>query len=105
MKPYTLGEASFGNNLNAANVVKAIHRAGGLAILAHPARYRLPYFELINEAIKVGFDGAEAWYDYEHKDNWEPTEFICTAIDKALKKHGLFSTCGTDTHGFDLTTR
>ena len=105
LSPYTNGESSYGDALNASNIVNAIHNAGGLAILAHPARYRLPYLELLNEAIKIGFDGAEAWYDYEHKKIWKPTRLICSTIDKLLKDHGLLSTCGTDTHGYDLTTR
>ena len=86
-------------------MVSAIHEAGGLAILAHPGRYRLPFKELIEEATKVGFDGAEAWYDYDHKKNWKPTDLICDSIDSLLKDNGLLSTCGTDTHGYDLTTR
>ncbi|MED5264276.1 MAG: phosphatase, partial [Cyanobacteriota bacterium] len=37
--------------------------------------------------------------------NWHPTPFICEAIDDQLQGLGLMRTCGTDTHGFDLSGR
>jgi len=103
--PYITGEAPTGEYLKASSVVNSLHQAGGIAILAHPARYRLPYNELIREASKLGFDGGEAWYDYEHKSTWKPTELICNSIDNQLKSLNMFSTCGTDTHGFDIRLR
>ena len=103
--PYIQGEATIGMMLNAIKVVEAIHNAGGLAILAHPARYRISFAELIDEAYKIGFDGVESWYDYEHSLVWKPTELICDSIEKLAKKYNLLSTCGTDTHGKYLYTR
>ena len=91
--------------MTAPMVVKAIHQAGGIAILAHPARYRISFTELIKEASLIGFDGAEAWYDYEYRNIWTPTEFVCSSVDKLLKKHNLLSSCGTDTHGGNILTR
>ena len=41
LQPYNRGDAVVGEPLRAEAVVKAIHEAGGLAVLAHPARYRL----------------------------------------------------------------
>ncbi len=105
MQAYTYGEAPTGNSLRAEFVVNSIHNAGGLAILAHPARYRLDYKQLIDEAYNLGFDGAEAWYDYDNKPIWHPTEFICEKIDSYLKSLQMLSTCGTDTHGLSLNGR
>ncbi len=105
INPYTKGEAQTGNTLQACKVVSSIHKAGGIAILAHPARYRIPYDEMINEAKKQGFDGAEAWYDYDFSYPWRPSELICFSIDKQLKSLNLLSSCGTDTHGMDITAR
>ena len=105
IKVYSAGESAVGQPLDATNVVSAIHKAGGLAILAHPARYRLNYNELIIEAKTIGIDGGEAWYDYEMTENWKPTPLICNTIDKQLRSLGLLSTCGTDTHGLSLKTR
>ena len=105
LKPYIQGESTYGQELQAIKVVQAIHQAGGLAILAHPARYRLPYKELIDEAAIIGFDGAEAWYDYDQGLTWKPTKLVCNSIDVLLKEYNLLSSCGTDSHGKDLTIR
>ena len=103
--PYSSGDAAVGSPLRAGEVRKAIHEAGGIAILAHPGRYRLGFSELIDAAAELGFDGGEAWYDYDMQERWEPTPLVCESIDKQLKKLGLLRTCGTDTHGIDLKGR
>jgi predicted metal-dependent phosphoesterase TrpH len=86
-------------------VVKAIQAAGGLTLLAHPARYRLPHHRLIAAAAAAGFDGAEAWYDYGMQGRWEPTPGVCEAIAADLQDRGLLQSCGTDTHGLELHGR
>ena len=105
LKPYNLGEAPSGEALRAETVTKAIHEAGGLAVLAHPARYRLGHRELIEAAAELGLDGGEAWYDYEMQSAWSPSPFICDVIDRQLTNLGLLRTCGTDSHGNDLGGR
>ena len=102
---YNQGDAVVGEPLRADAVVRAIHAAGGLAVLAHPARYRLSHDVLIEAAAAIGIDGGEAWYDYEMQATWQPTAFVCEAIDRQLKNLGLLRTCGTDTHGLDLKGR
>ena len=105
LQPYNRGDAVVGEPLRAEAVVKAIHDAGGLAVLAHPARYRLGHDVLIDEAARLGFDGGEAWYDYEMQPTWSASPLICEAIDRQLSNLGLLRTCGTDTHGIDLCGR
>ena len=105
LSPYTSGDAAVGAPLRAGEVCKAIHQAGGLAILAHPGRYRLGFSVLIDAAAELGFDGGEAWYDYDMQQSWASTSLICESIDKQLKNLGLLRTCGTDTHGMDLKGR
>ncbi|WP_353292627.1 PHP domain-containing protein [Synechococcus sp. M16CYN] len=105
LSPYNCGAAAVGQPLRAEAVVSAIHQAGGLAVLAHPARYRLGYKVLIEEAARLGFDGGEAWYDYNMLPTWQPSSLICEAIDSQLSKLGLLRTCGTDSHGTDLCGR
>ncbi len=105
MSKYINGEACIGVDLKAESVINAIHKANGLAILAHPARYRLGHHELISYAERLGCDGAEAWYDYEHKPIWSPTPYICNAINEQLNDLNMLSTCGTDSHGYNLTGR
>ena len=103
--PYSSGDAAVGAPLRAGEVRKAIHNAGGLAILAHPGRYRLSFSMLIDAAAELGFDGGEAWYDYDMQQHWACTPLICESIDQQLKNLGLLRTCGTDTHGLDLKGR
>ncbi len=103
--PYCQGESTYGKFLDSEYVVNSIHEAGGLAILAHPARYRLPFNVLIDRAVNQNFDGGEAWYDYDFNAIWKPTAYVCESIDLQLKSYGLLSTCGTDTHGMNLYGR
>lgn len=102
---YNRGDAVVGEALRADSVVKAIHEAGGLAVLAHPARYRLGFRELIDAASDLGIDGGEAWYDYDMQPSWQWTPMVCEQIDAQLKNLGLLRTCGTDSHGVDLKGR
>ena len=105
LDPYLQGVALVGRGLRAEAVLEAIWAAGGLALLAHPARYRLPFQVLIEAADQLGFDGAEAWYDYQMQSSWQPTPLICEAIANDLTNRGLLMSCGTDTHGLALDGR
>ena len=103
--PYLQGQAVVGEALQARAVCQAIHAAGGLALLAHPARYRLPFQRLIEAAANLGFDGAETWYDYQLQPQWSPTPLVCEAIARQLGSLSLLMSCGTDTHGHHLHGR
>ncbi len=103
--PYIQGEAATGEYLRANTVVKAIHDSGGLAILAHPARYRRPYQILLELAAETDFDGAEVWYDYDMTNEWKPTPHLCESISRHLKNLDMLPTCGTDTHGLNILSR
>jgi predicted metal-dependent phosphoesterase TrpH len=105
LAPYRQGRAPVGAPLRAGEVRRRIHDAGGLALLAHPGRYRLPFQRLIPAAAALGFDGAEAFYDYGMQPRWQPTPLVCEAIDALLTNLGLLRSCGTDTHGLELCGR
>jgi len=105
LEPYLQGNAVVGPGLRAEAVLEAVRSSGGLALLAHPARYRLPHRRLIAAAAALGFDGAEAWYDYEMASTWRPTPLVCDAIARDLVDRGLLLSCGTDTHGLALLGR
>ena len=105
LEPYMQGQAPVGDSLRAAEVVQRIHDAGGLALLAHPGRYRLSFQRLIPAAAALGFDGAEAYYDYAMQPRWQPTPVVCDAIARLLDDHALLRSCGTDTHGLELSGR
>ena len=103
--PYIGHKSATGKELLASNVVKSIHKANGFAVLAHPARYKLPFNVLIKEASKLNFDAVETWYNYERAHNWIPSEFVCDKIFDCANSHSLLSTCGTDSHGLSLLRR
>jgi len=105
LEPYRQGQAPIGEALQAAAVVNRIHAAGGLALLAHPGRYRLSFQRLSPAAAALGFDGGEAYYDYAMQPRWQPTPVVCEAIARLLEDHALLRSCGTDTHGLELCGR
>lgn len=105
LEPYLQGTSPQGVAAEAKNVVESIHQAGGLAILAHPSRYRRPASQLVPLATELGIDGIEAYYAYSNPQPWRPS-FVQT--EEALKlalRHQLYTTCGTDTHGLSLLRR
>lgn len=105
LQPYLQGHTVKGSNYRAENVIAAIHKAGGLAVLAHPARYRSPAKALIPEAARLGVDGVEVYYSYRNTNPWKPTPEITEDIKQLANRYGLLHTCGTDTHGCNLLLR
>lgn len=105
LQPYLQKKASTGHEYQAANVIAAIHQAGGLAVLAHPARYRCSATELIPEAARWGIDGVEAYYAYSNPNPWRPSPKQTQQVKQLGEIYGLLQTCGTDTHGSSLLQR
>ncbi|GAP95811.1 PHP domain-containing protein [Leptolyngbya sp. NIES-2104] len=102
---YLQGSAPQGDRAQAARVIRAIHQAGGLAVLAHPARYRRSANELIPAAAMVGIDGVETFYAYNNPKPWMPSPKETTRVTELKTELGLLSSCGTDTHGMSLLQR
>ncbi|MBM3701235.1 MAG: PHP domain-containing protein, partial [Actinobacteria bacterium] len=92
--PYNVTSRRF---YSAVEVIKIIHDAGGMAILAHPFQTE-PDIEnlkiLIEELKKLGLDGIEAFYGPD------PQEVQHTLLQIA-KKLNLIATAGTDYHKQD----
>jgi predicted metal-dependent phosphoesterase TrpH len=105
IKPYIQRRITTGTQYQAANVIAAIHQAGGLAVLAHPARYRRTHFDLIPAAARLGIDGVEAFYAYNNPNPWKPSTIETEQVQKLADEYGLYTTCGTDTHGLSLLQR
>ncbi|MBD2258873.1 PHP domain-containing protein [Pseudanabaena sp. FACHB-2040] len=105
MQPYIQGHAPQGENRLADKVICALQAAGGLAVLAHPARYRRAAAELIAGAAELGIDGIETYYAYDNPECWRPCPKQTPKIKALAQTHQLFTTCGTDTHGLTLTRR
>jgi len=105
MKQYMHREAPRGNDAQAEQVIHNIHLAGGIAVLAHPARYRRSPEELIAEAVSVGIDGVETYYAYNNPNPWCPSPRQTEQVQRLSSTFGLLNTCGTDTHGSNLLQR
>lgn len=105
MLTYLLGQSPLDAEAEAANVIAAIHEAGGLAVLAHPVRYRRSAAELIAEAARIGIDGVETYYAYGNPNPWRPSPEQTQQVEQLSTSYELLNTCGTDTHGLNLLLR
>ena len=105
MQPYMQGIGPTGSIAQAERVIAAIHQAQGLAILAHPERYRLSASQLIPAAVDLGIDGVETFYAYNNPNPWEPSPKQTQQVQYLQESFGLLGTCGTDTHGLSLLQR
>jgi predicted metal-dependent phosphoesterase TrpH len=105
LAPYLEGYEASQDFTAAEKVITALHAAGGLAVLAHPCRYRRSAEELVEVVAALGIDGLETFYAYKNTDPWVPTPSETKRVQALAHRYGLFSTCGTDTHGADLRIR
>lgn len=71
-------------------VIEEIHGAGGIAILAHPAKF--DNFDEIEEYVELGLDGVEVWCPSATENDIQALTAIC-------KKKKLLMTGGSDFHG------
>lgn len=105
IRHYLQGSSPQGREADAEVVIDSIHQAGGLAVLAHPARYRRPAHELIPLAAHLGIDGVEAYYAYGNSKPWKPSEVQTEQVKQLASKYNLYTTCGTDSHGLNMCQR
>lgn len=84
-------------------LIKAIHNAGGIAVLAHPACcFTLSLENFVKKLMNYGLDGLEVYYPYPR---WRKYLRFSTAkhIEKIADKYNLIKTGGTDLHGAILS--
>jgi predicted metal-dependent phosphoesterase TrpH len=106
MTPYLLKhEAVEPNDYRAERVIAAIQTAGGLAVLAHPVRYRQSPELLIEAAAQIGINGVETYYAYDNPNPWRTSPQQTRRVQELSRSYNLFNTCGTDTHGRNLLQR
>lgn len=103
--PYLHRKAPTGHAYEAAMVISSIQQAGGIAVLAHPARYRRSPSDLIPEAARLGINGVETYYAYNNPSPWQSSPEQTKLVHRLGEEHGLLHTCGTDTHGMSLLKR
>lgn len=105
MRPYIQKKPATGLEYQAQEIIESIHAAGGLAVLAHPARYKRSHRELIAAAATQGIDGVETFYAYNNPKPWKPSPVETQQIQHLAAEYQLLSTCGTDTHGLNILQR
>ena len=84
---------------NVPELIKAIHSANGIAVLAHPACYwaiNLEHF--VKELIKIGLDGIETYYPYPRFRKIVKFHSSNTVLNIANKYPQLIKTGGSDFH-------
>ena len=85
---------------NVPKLIKAIHNAGGIAVLAHPACYWAISLErLVKKLIKYGLDGIEVYYPYPRFRKIVKFHSSKDVMKIANKYPQLIKTGGTDFHG------
>lgn len=86
------------NHRHPKDVIKAIHNAGGVAVLAHPACYwaiNLDHF--VKKLIEQGLDGIEAYYPYRRHRGIIKFHTAET-VKRIGQKYNLILTGGSDSH-------
>ncbi|MDO4156466.1 MAG: PHP domain-containing protein [Oscillospiraceae bacterium] len=79
----------------AVESIQIIRKAGGVAVLAHPAKLKLEpsaFLELLSVLCEAGLQGIEAYYSTHSR---KEMAWYC----EIAKQYGLFCTCGSDFHG------
>lgn len=87
-------------HLNVAEAIDLIHKAGGIAVLAHPFLYKRKFGDdefnsLFKLALDSGIDGLES----KHSDQSQEEEI---EIAKLAFANGLITTGGSDFHGLAI---
>ncbi len=85
---------------NLKKLIEAIHEAGGIAVLAHPACcWAFSLERLIKNLMKIGLDGVEVYYPYPRFRGILKFHSAETVKKIADKYPDLIQTGGTDFHG------
>lgn len=83
-----------------ADVIDAIHRAGGVASLAHPGRIRsnrVP--EMVEALAEAGLDAIEVEYPYESAVSTENSDVGVAKASRLAELCDLVAIGGSDCHG------
>lgn len=79
-------------------VIDAIHQAGGLAVLAHPACcFTLSLDRFVKKLTKFGLDGLEVYYPYPRHRGIVKFNTVKN-VEQIADKYNLIKTGGTDEH-------
>lgn len=85
-------------------LIKAIHNAGGIAVLAHPGCcWAINLDKFVKKLISYGLDGLEVYYPYKRHRGIIKFHKAKT-VEEIADKYNLIKTGGTDLHGKYLDT-
>lgn len=85
-----------GIKTNPIDIIKLIHEANGIAVLAHPKELKYEDNDkIINYLIENNIDGIEAYHSLHNEKDIE--KYL-----KIAKNNNLLITCGSDFHGPDI---
>ncbi len=80
-------------------VIEAIHNAGGVAVLAHPACcWTLCLDCFVKSLVSLGLDGLEVFYPYRRHRGIIKFH-SANKVRKIAEKYNLIMTGGSDSHG------
>ncbi len=83
-------------------LIKAIHNAGGIAVLAHPACcWAINLESFVKKLISYGLDGIEVYYPYKRHRGIIKFH-TAKEVERIANKYNLIKTGGTDLHGTKL---
>lgn len=86
------------NKRHPKEVISAIHSAGGVAILAHPACcWVLCLDDFVKRLVDLGLDGLEVFYPYRRHRGILKFHSV-NKVKKIAQKYNLIMTGGTDEH-------
>ena len=84
------------------DLINSIHKAGGIAVLAHPACcWAIDMDKFVSDLVNLGLDGMEIYYPYPRWRKYlrfAPIE----KIEEIADKYKLIKTGGTDLHELEL---
>ena len=84
--------------INLSKLIKAIHEAGGIAVIAHPACcWAINMDKFIKDLKVMGLDGIEVYYPYPRWRKYMKFAPI-EKIEQIADKYDLIKTGGTDCH-------
>jgi predicted metal-dependent phosphoesterase TrpH len=88
--------------INLTELINAIHQAGGVAVIAHPACcWALDMDKFIKDLKKLGLDGIEIYYPYPRWRKYMKFAPL-DKIEQIADKYDLIKTGGTDCHKKEL---
>lgn len=86
------------NSRHPKKVIEVIHKAGGIAVLAHPCCYWcLNLDRFVKKLVNFGLDGIEVYYPYDRITRIVKFHSRKT-VSKLAKKYNLIETGGEDQH-------